>query len=114
MRISDYTFGKITIDGKTYHSDVIISSNTVKDNWWRKQGHNLAIEDLQDILKADPEILIFGSGYYGRMQVPVAIRDYLNGKGIQIEVAETTEAVKRFNHLQKECARLVAALHLTC
>ena len=48
------------------------------------------------------------------MQVPVAIRDYLNGKGIQIEVAETTEAVKRFNHLQKECARLVAALHLTC
>jgi hypothetical protein len=114
MKITNYTFGKISIDGKTYHSDVIITSNKVKDNWWRKEGHNLAIADLADVLDANPEVLIIGSGYYGRMQVPEVTRDFLNEKGIQVEVVPTSVAVEKFNQLQQKCARIVAALHLTC
>lgn len=114
MKITNYTFGKISIDGKTYHSDVIITSNKVQDNWRRKEGHYLAIADLDDVLDANPEVLIIGSGYYGRMQVPEVTRDILNEKGIQVEVVPTSDAVEKFNQLQQECARIVAALHLTC
>lgn len=114
MHITEYTFGKIAIDGKTYHSDVIITPNNVKADWWRKEGHNLALSDLSDVIAANPEVVVIGTGYYGRMQVPNTTRDYLHQKGIRLEIAETKEAVERFNQLQQACARIVAALHLTC
>ena len=114
MEITHYSFGKIDIDGKRYQSDVIITSDSVKANWWRKEGHNLAIADLDDVLDDNPEVLIIGSGYYGRMQVPEVTRDFLKAKGIKVEVAPTSDAVEKFNQLQQECARIVAALHLTC
>lgn len=35
MAIEDYEFGRITIDGATYTSDVIIRPEGVDDSWWR-------------------------------------------------------------------------------
>jgi hypothetical protein len=114
MQISDYKFGTIAIDDKTYTSDVIISPEQVIDHWWRKQGHKLDISDLDDILKAKPDMLIIGTGYYGRMQVTDETRQFLEQQGIKVHQAKTGDAVTEFNALQKECARIVAALHLTC
>jgi len=114
MRILEYEFGKIAIENKTYTSDLIISPEQVIDSWWRKQGHNLDVTDLDDIVKAKPDMLIIGTGYYGRMQVPDETRQYLQEQGIKVQLAKTGDAVAEFNALQKECARIVAALHLTC
>jgi hypothetical protein len=114
MRISNYEFGKIAIADKIYTSDVIIAPEQVIDSWWRKQGHNLQIEDLDDIVKAKPELLVIGTGYYGRMQVPLETKQYLKEQGIKVLEANTRDAVTEFNELQKEYARIVAALHLTC
>jgi len=114
MKITHYEFGQISIDGKDYRTDVIISSDGVRDQWWRKEGHNLAIDDLAGVLQEKPAVVVIGCGYYGRMQVPEKTRAYLAELGIRVEVANTPEAVARFNELQKECAQIVAALHLTC
>jgi hypothetical protein len=114
MRISDYEFGRIAIADKTYTSDVIVVPEQVIDSWWRKEGHILQIEDLDDIVKAKPDILIIGTGYYGRMQVPDETKQYLEERGIKVLQAKTRDAVTEFNQLQKEYARIVAALHLTC
>ncbi len=113
-RISTYEFGRIAIDGTSYVSDVIIAPDRVIDSWWRKQGHRLQIDDLDDILQARPDLLVIGTGYYGRMQVPEETRQYLRDHGIEVREARTSEAVTVFNDLQKEYARIVAALHLTC
>jgi len=114
MRISAYEFGRIAIGDKTYTSDVIVAPEHVIDSWWRKQGHNLQIEDLDDIVSAKPDMLIIGTGYYGRMQVPDETKQYLEERGIKVLQAKTRDAVTEFNQLQKEYARIVAALHLTC
>lgn len=114
MRITEYGFGKIAIENITYTSDVIISPEQVIDSWWRQQGHNLAITDLDDILKANPDMLIIGTGFYGRMQVAVETRQYLEEQGIKVRQAKTGDAVTEFNALQKEYTRVVASLHLTC
>jgi len=114
IRISAYEFGRIAIADKTYTSDVIIAPEQVIDSWWRKQGHNLQIEDLDDIVKAKPDMLIIGTGYYGRMHVPDETKQYLEERGIKVLQAKTCDAVTEFNQLQKEYARIVAALHLTC
>lgn len=114
MKISNYRFGRIEIDGQGYGSDVIITPERVIDHWWRKNGHSLAIEDLDAVIHAEPEMLILGSGYFGRMRVPETTLAFLDGKGIQVQIARTADAVRSFNALQRRHARIVAALHLSC
>jgi hypothetical protein len=48
------------------------------------------------------------------MQVADETRQYLKEQGIKVRQVKTGDAVTEFNALQKECARIVAALHLTC
>jgi hypothetical protein len=48
------------------------------------------------------------------MQVPAETLDTLRSAGVDVRVEKTGEAVSEFNRLQRECARIVAALHLTC
>ncbi len=113
MKIEHYSFGTITIDGKSYTSDVIIYPERVDSSWWRKQGHSLHIVDLKDVILAGPEILIVGTGHSGAMVVPEETLSYLKSKGIDVHIARTDKAVELFNKFQKN-KKTIAALHLTC
>ena len=104
MNIAGYRFGRIDIDGRTYTSDVIITPERVIDTWWRQQGHSLAIADLGDVVAAKPDLLVIGTGYFGRMTVSDEARRYLTAHGIQVRDARTREAVQDFDRLQKEPA----------
>jgi hypothetical protein len=113
MKIEHYSFGKITIEGKTYTSDVIIYPEKVNASWWRKEGHNLQVVDLTDVINANPQILVIGTGATGLMRVPKETISHLQSKGIEVHVARTGEAVEIFNKLQKDKI-VIAAFHLTC
>jgi len=113
MKIEHYSFGTITIDGKSYTSDVIIYPEKVDSSWWRQQGHSLHIVDLKDVILAGPEILIVGTGHSGAMVVPEETLSYLKSKGIDVHIARTDKAVELFNKFQKN-KKTIAALHLTC
>jgi hypothetical protein len=114
MHIDSYQFGKIVIDGVSFTNDVIIIGDTVQSNWWRKQGHSLAVEDLQTVISAKPSVLVVGCGASGLMKVPESTRQVLQEHHIQIEAFNTEKAVQRFNQLSRRGANVVAALHLTC
>ena len=113
MLIERYSFGRITIDGKTHTSDVIIYPGRVDASWWRKEGHNLQVADVTDIIAAHPQVLIIGTGAYGVMKVPENTIAHLQSKGIEVHTANTDKAVHLFNELQNDRV-VVAALHLTC
>ena len=68
--IESYKFGEIVIDGTTYTSDVIIYPDNVNDKWWRKEGHLLQKDDLTDVIRYEPDIIIVGTGEPGLMKVP--------------------------------------------
>ena len=111
--IDSYKFGEIVIDGATYTSDVIIYPDRVDYNWWRKEGHLLQKDDLSDVIKYEPEVLIVGTGDPGLMQVPEETTRFLKSKGIKLIVDNTENACKTYNELKKN-KKIVAALHLTC
>jgi len=113
MKIEHYSFGNITIDGKTYTSDVIIYPDRVDSSWWRKQGHNLEVTDLIEVIAAKPEVVVIGTGSFGVMKVPKETISHFDSKGIEVYVAKTGEAVELFNEIQKD-KKVIAALHLTC
>jgi len=111
--IESYSFGKIVIDGKTYTSDVILYPGKVDDSWWRKSGHLLQREDLKDVIKYNPEVLIVGTGAYGLMKVLDETKQFLKSEGIELIVEETKKACKIYNELKGK-KKVSAVFHLTC
>lgn len=113
MTIEKYSWGKITVDGKTFTSDVIVYPERVDSSWWRKEGHSLQVADLGGVIDAAPEVVVIGTGALGVMKVPKETVSHLEAKGIKVRVERTSKAIELFNELQKE-KKAVAALHLTC
>ncbi|HHT9124588.1 MAG TPA: Mth938-like domain-containing protein [Candidatus Brocadiia bacterium] len=112
MKIDNYEFGRIVIDGKTHTSDVIIYHDHVDSSWWRKEGHKLQMEDLSAALEGSPEVLIVGTGADGMMKITKEVQTYLKSKGIKLISAVTADACKKHNEMTGN--RVVTALHLTC
>jgi hypothetical protein len=113
MHIDHYSFGNITIDGKSYSSDVIIFPDHVQSSWWRLEGHLLQSADLKDVIAVGVSILIVGTGYHGVMSVPAKTLEYLRSKGIKTYAEKTRNAVERYNKISSG-ETVIAALHLTC
>jgi len=111
--IDAYNFGAIQINGKEYSQDVIIFPDYVFSPWWRAEGHNLAVSDLQKVITYHPEVLIIGQGASGRMAVPAETEEYLEKLDITLFIEPTGNAVERYNSVSAS-ANTVAALHLTC
>ncbi len=111
--IDSYSFGRIVIDGKEYDADVIIFPHRVMDNWWRKEGHQLSVEDLERVFEEKPEVLVVGTGHSGLMRVLPETQERLKSEGIQLIAEKTRKACEIYNQLSKS-KKVVAALHLTC
>lgn len=110
--IQEYRFGHIVIDGREHTRDVIILPGRVVGNWWRKEGHGLAIEDLREVLDEIPGHLILGTGAQAQMKPDPQTLETLKSRGVEVEILPTDEAVRRYRQLQP--AQVAAALHLTC
>ena len=116
MKINDYGFGRITIDGKDFTGDVKIIKGKIVPNWWRRQGHLLQLADIADIIDAKPEVLVVGTGAAGVMRIHPEVKEHLKKKGISLRAAKSSEAVEIFNNLLEELGpdRVSLAIHLTC
>ncbi|MFX1562485.1 MAG: MTH938/NDUFAF3 family protein, partial [Promethearchaeota archaeon] len=77
MNIEDYRFGRIVINGQIYNSDLILLPDRLSTNWRRQSGHELHVEDIKEVLAANPELLIVGTGYYGALKILSDTQQYL-------------------------------------
>jgi hypothetical protein len=111
-RIEEYRFGRVVVDGEEHTRDVIVLPCRTVPGWWRREGHSLVLDDLEDVLGELPERLLVGTGAYGRMKPDPGALEELRRRGVTVEVLPTAEAVRRYGELDP--ARTAAALHLTC
>jgi hypothetical protein len=110
--IDRYSFGSITINGKEYTHDVIVSGDKVK-TWWRNTSHEVTINDVEPILEEKPKTIIFGTGASGVCEVFPQTIEYLEKQKIEVLVMMTPVAVKEFNERSPR-PWVVGAFHLTC
>jgi len=113
--IESYEFGSIVINGKKYVNDVIVFSEQAIHDWWRKEGHKLQLDDLDEILehKPKPEVVVVGTGYY---------ENALKSHKIKLIAQSTEPATQTFNGLLKNASSnnklekeaITGAFHLTC
>jgi hypothetical protein len=111
-KLGDYSFGSVWVDGREHTRDLIVLPSRVVPDWWRRDGHSLVIEDLEEVVEELPERLIVGCGAYGRLEPNPAVIEQLRERGVDVETMPTADAVRRYGELDPE--RTAAALHLTC
>ena len=114
VRVESYEFGSIRIDGKTYHEDLIILPDRVIESWRRIRGHELRLDDLKEVLEADIDCLIIGTGYYGMVKVLDEVVEYFEKKGVEVVIKPTREACEAYNERVDSGKKAALALHLTC
>ena len=112
--IESYSFGNMRIMGENHRNDLKIIDKQIIGNWWRKEGHALYPEDIDDILYASVETLVVGTGAYGSMRVTDEATKAIEGRGIKLVAVSTKEAVTIFNTLHGKGERVAGVFHLTC
>lgn len=112
VRVEGYRFGRLVVDGREETRDLIILPGRVVRNWWRRDGHALVLEDLQEVLGELPGRLVVGTGASGQMRPDPETLAELRLRGIEVDVARTDDAVRLF--AEADPAGTAAAFHLTC
>ncbi|MEJ2587419.1 MAG: Mth938-like domain-containing protein [Deltaproteobacteria bacterium] len=114
VKIDAYSAGSMTVNGTQHRKDLKIINDRVISEWWRDRDHRLDIGDVEDILSADPEVLVVGTGYAENMRVEEPLLSRLEKKKIQLVDQDTHTAVKSFNELREKGRDVAGAFHLTC
>jgi hypothetical protein len=110
--VEDYGFGRITVDGKEHTRDLIVLPGRVVPDWSRREGHSLALENVEDAQGELPERLILGCGARGQLWPDPAVLEALCQGGVEVDALPTAEAVRRWGDSDER--RTADALHLTC
>jgi hypothetical protein len=116
MRISDFTFGAVKIDGVTYEHDVVIDCGEIHK---RKKKASKKFRDTfgHTPLSVEENIpwkctrLVIGTGAYGRLPVMDDVKREAKDSRVELVVLPTTEAIRV---LQKYPKKTNALLHITC
>ncbi len=111
-RLDGYSFGRVIVDGSEQTRDLIVLPDRVVTDWWRREGHSLAMDDLDEVLESLPERLIVGVGAHGRLHPDPEVIAELERRGVAVECLRTDDAVRRYRELDER--HTAAALHLTC
>lgn len=119
--INEYHFGSITINGRIYNYDVEVRWSDEILPWRRKESHLIDVEDVQRAVGQEPETIVIGTGESGVAQVTEEAEQFIKGKGIELIIDKTGEAVKTFNIIQEESKeeegkqeKIIGLFHLTC
>ncbi|MBL7206402.1 MAG: hypothetical protein ISS36_02270 [Candidatus Aenigmarchaeota archaeon] len=112
VHIDNLKWGEITIDGKTYCSDMAIFwDGAIK---YITKNHKLTIQEFMLLLPKKPEVLIVGIGINGAMSVDEDVKQVAEDKKIKIFEETSEKAVDIFNAMISDEKRAVAVIHTTC
>jgi len=110
--IDAYRFGSIVINGVEYNSDVIITSNNIISDWWRKESHLVTKEDLDMIDWGKVNSVFIGNGETSQMKVAKETIELLERRHIPFIIMRTPIAVREYNRFAH--GNKLGIFHITC
>lgn len=112
--ISSTKFGSITIDGRAYEHDVIVTWDGKVKAAETETRHLIGEEELSKLILERPEIIVIGTGQSGCMEIAPEVAAFAEKKKLKVIGKPTPQAVKEFNELVRAGRRAVAYMHVTC
>jgi hypothetical protein len=116
MRVSDYAFGSVRVDGVTYDHDLVIDRGKIRKRN-KAASRKLRAQYGHTPLSAAEDIpwrcrrLVIGTGADGALPVLQEVRDEARRRKVDLVVLPTAEAI---GVLTGAAAHTNAILHLTC
>ena len=116
MRIDQFTFGSIRIDGMVYEHDVVIARGRVGK---RKKKSSKPFRDafghtplsIEEDIPWDCQRLVVGTGADGALPVMDEVKREAAHRNVELLAVQTREAIRA---LQAEPKDTNAILHVTC
>jgi hypothetical protein len=115
MKIDDFSFGRIKIDGKEYDHDVVIDRGSIGKR--HKKPSKVFTQFDHTPLSAKEDIpwnchrLIIGTGAYGRLPVMSEVVEEAAKRHVELVCLPTLQAIPKVNEGDSETN---AVLHVTC
>lgn len=110
-------WGVITVDGVGKFKDAKVFPGSVKEWDWNETGtkHSPGIQpaDVEELVDAGAEAIVLSRGMELRLSVMPETLEYLESRGVEAHVAETTEAVELYDQLASS-KPTGALIHSTC
>lgn len=111
FQIRAYKAGKIQINENIYTKSIIVTPDTLLEDWQPQTVEEITAESLQPIIALQPDILLLGTGSKLHFLSPALYGELIN-KNIGVEVMSTQSACSTYNALTAENRRVAAALIL--
>lgn len=118
VTIEGTRFGALAIDGATYDHDVVIrlSGEIVKrkkklSKTLHGTSHKLSGEEMAFVFEEGAELLVIGTGQYGRIELMDNAAAYLRERGCDVVLQKTPEALVTFNQAP---GPKIGLFHVTC
>ena len=116
MRVENFSFGSIKIDGITCYYDVVIDRGKIRA---RKKTRSKQFRDefghtplsIEEDIPWKCRRLIIGTGAYGRLPVMKEVMREAEHRNVELLVVPTSEAIKA---LEEDAKASNAILHVTC
>jgi hypothetical protein len=116
MRIEDFSFGSVRIDGYVYEYDVVIDRGEIRKRK-KKPSKTFRDEFGHTPLSVEEKIpwkcrqLVIGTGFYGRLPVMKEVEQEAKRRKIKLIISPTRKAIQQLNEDLKDSN---AILHITC
>lgn len=107
--IRAYERGRVRIGERWVEGHVIVTGDTVIEQWAPVDPVALTVADLEPALALAPTILLLGTGTE-RLLPDVALMAALASRAVGLEIMTTAAACRTFNVLLQEERRVAAAL----
>jgi hypothetical protein len=116
MQLEKFSFGSLTIDGKTYEKDIVIDCGEIRK---RKKKPSKQFRDsfghtpvsTQEKIPWKCHRLVIGTGAHGRLPVMDEVQREADRRKIELIILPTRETIELLN---KEPEGTNAILHITC
>jgi hypothetical protein len=119
-RIDATDFGSITVEGKVFDHDLVISPDGEMTKRKKKlskavygTSHTISLDEAKYIYKraAGADRLIVGTGQYGRVHLSREAADFFARKECEIVMEPTPDVIGLWN---EAAGRAVGLFHVTC
>ncbi|MCP4925944.1 MAG: hypothetical protein GY916_08375 [Gammaproteobacteria bacterium] len=107
--IRSFSAGELHINDAVFTNHVIVSTDTIIENWSPQGIMNLSLADFSEVLSGAPEVIVFGTGITQTFPPGALVTDILR-QGIGFEIMDTAAACRTFNVLTTERRNVIAAL----
>lgn len=119
MKIQDFSFGLIRIDGTTYEDDVVIDGGEIRKRD-KRPSRKLRDDYGHTPLSVEEDIpwncsrLVIGTGVDGKLPVLPEVRREAERRKIEFLVVPTARAIEHLRQGKPEIKTTNAILHITC